>query len=867
MKLFQNKGENKPTKVKKIKRKRTREEKKLRNRRILNAFVILIIVLGITGLTVAGTIGYSIISSSTITIDEEDFVSHESTAIYDRHGDLVTRIGENRVNITYEDIPQVLIDAFISVEDSRFFEHPGFDIPRFTKAFLENIQSMSFEQGGSTFTMQMIKNTKFVTEEQLAEKSIPRKVQEIYFSLQIEKLIPKKRIFELYINKINFGGPARGAEAAAEYYFNKSAKDLTLSEAAMLAGVINLPNDYNPYYNIDWATGRRDNTLSLMEQHGYITEEERIIASRIKVEDLLVGEAVDLSTAISPPLQSYIDEVIKEAQRLTGDDPYLKAMNIYTAMDPITQAAADAVIREESVWFPDPYMQTGFAVVSNSTGEIVALGAGRGRTGQRTFSFATDARKQPGSSIKVIIDYALGFEYAGISTSHTELDDRTTWLGTSVGITNATNTYIGDVSIQRAVSASLNVPAVKVLRKVVGAVGNEKVIEFLKQIGFDEHTAEYFNEQYAIGGSDLVTSPLQMAAAQAMLFNNGVYMQPHTIRSIEYIDGKTPPFVPTYTGTQVISPAAAWLIADIMEGSVSNPVYVSGPGALRKSYPVYAKSGTSDWSTDGLKYGIPRGANKDNWINGSTSQFTIATWIGYDTPIAGADTYLTNYKYRLNIPGQIGSLMLDALQKSYGTPGPIVKPGDVGSIRHVKGTWPYMAVPAWCPDGMAVSGSVKAGTANVVPWPTPSIDALSSFSSNVMANSNTSATIWTEWAPLSATMPTVIEPTSYLLASGRYGTREFSKTWVDGVVRYQYDVVDASGNTIYSHASTTPVSTRTIDLSSLPNGTHTLTIKGYYSYSIAPVHSNFVDTTVTVTVSRPVTPPPVEPPIVTPPTP
>ena len=233
-------------------------------------------------------------------ISLNDFEGLESSQIYDQDGILITELGAYlRENITYEDMPNSLVDAFVAIEDSRYFEHPGFDVPRFAKAALENLKSKSFGQGGSTFTMQLVKNTYFQVDDlensTIAEKSVDRKVQEIWTALKLEKQIDKKQIFQLYLNKLNFGGNIRGVQKAAQYYFGKDAKDLSLGESALLAGIINRPNAYNPYENLDYATNRRNTVLDMMVYHGYITEMEADLAKSIRVEDLLVGEDYTIS--------------------------------------------------------------------------------------------------------------------------------------------------------------------------------------------------------------------------------------------------------------------------------------------------------------------------------------------------------------------------------------------------------------------------------------------------------------------------------------------------------------------------------------------------------------------------------------------
>ena len=185
-----------------------------------------------------------------------------------------------------------------------------------------------------------MKNTYFQVDDlensTIAEKSVDRKVQEIWTALKLEKLIDKKQIFQLYSNKLNFGGNIRGVQKAAQYYFGKDAKDLSLSESALLAGIINRPNAYNPYENLDYATNRRNTVLDMMVYHGYISELEADLAKSIRVEDLLVGEDYTISES-GGPYQAYVDAVIEEVKQITGKDPALTPMKVYTNMDRTVQ--------------------------------------------------------------------------------------------------------------------------------------------------------------------------------------------------------------------------------------------------------------------------------------------------------------------------------------------------------------------------------------------------------------------------------------------------------------------------------------------------------------------------------------------------
>ena len=315
-------------------KERKKQSKKQKRFAVITAILVVLVCIEII-VCACGVVLLDRMVSNAPTLDVSDFVGEESSRIYDDSGALITEIGTYyRENITYDKCPESLVDAFLSVEDSRFFTHFGFDIPRFTKAIIENLKSHDFSQGGSTFTMQLVKNTYFTVDNGDSSvertKSIEYKVQQIWLSIKLEKLLNKKEIFQLYMNKLNFGGRIRGVQKASKYYFGKDCTELTLTESAMLAGIVNLPNGYNPYYHLEEATTRRNTVLDLMEYHGYLTSDECELAKTVKVEDELVGENYVSNTEISTDnqYQSYIDAVLDEAEAMTGQDPTIKGMQI-----------------------------------------------------------------------------------------------------------------------------------------------------------------------------------------------------------------------------------------------------------------------------------------------------------------------------------------------------------------------------------------------------------------------------------------------------------------------------------------------------------------------------------------------------------
>lgn len=666
----------------------------------------------------------------------------EPTVLLDSDGNVFKELTTEdglRENVSYEDVPQVVIDAFLAVEDSRFFKHNGFDLPRFIKSMLENLKSMSFAQGGSTLTMQMIDVTHTTTtQDQSKLEKIYAKIQEIFLAMDAESSTSKKDIMMKYLNYINFGGPARGIQKGASYYFGKDVSQLNLSEAAFLAGVINSPNGFNPYYDYESATERRNTTLDLMLYHGYITQEEHDLAVGTELAFQLNG-AIQFNTA---PYLSYIDKVAEEVQELTGKNIYEGNMIIQTYMDRESQDLADAILNGEGgVNFPvnDELFQTGFALVDNTNLGIVALGGGRGYDGDDRLSRAFGVQHQTGSSIKPIMEYCLTFDYLGWATSHILADIPMYYSGTNIPLGNADGQFRGDVTFESAVANSWNTTAVQALQDVINVIGVNRVIEHMQKLGFVKFfpetpyavTSETFSTGLGIGGSEMTSTPLEMAGAYATFANGGNFTKPHTVKSIEYRDGSSEAFTPTYETVNVISPQAAYLMSSILEKSVSNN-YANLQQIMKSNYKVYAKTGTSDWADQGLAYGIPETAMKDKWLISYTSKYTVAAWAGYDEPVAGKNTYFDNTKMLLNVPGQICRKMFDLVHTD-NYPADIQMPSGIVTINHVLGAFDggYYAVPDGTPADLTTSGLIKSEYASLKGLTADPVSNLDSFTAQV----------------------------------------------------------------------------------------------------------------------------------------
>ncbi len=714
--------------------------------KVLNSIIIVVLSLVLVGSVSAFYLLDSILNDPTApNYDGSSLDKQESSVIYDSDGNVILELSSEdgiRENVSYEEVPQTVIDAFLAVEDSRFFKHNGFDLPRFIKSAINNLKNGDLGQGGSTLTMQMI-DVSHMSELEPAGNTfvkIARKVQEIFLSMQAESHISKKQILEKYLNLINFGGPARGIQKGAQYYFGKDISQVTLSEAAFLAGVINAPNAFDPYYNYDQAIERRNDTLYQMLYNGYITEEEYELAYNTELAFQLNGPTVFETS----PYLSYIDKVRAEITELTGGlDPTVVGMEIYTSMDRGAQELAAQILNGAAgINYPanDELFQVGFSLMNNQNGEIIALGGGRGYDGDNRRNRAYGVTKQSGSAIKPLIDYCLTFDYLGWATDHVLLDAPMKYRGTNTPFYNADGLNRGDVTYQYAVAMSLNTTAITALQELCDTIGVDKVIEHMKKLGFsafENLQPEDFSFGYGIGGSDMVTTPVEMAGAFSIFANEGNYIKPHTIRKIVFKDGKTEPIEPVYDEVNVISPQAAYLMSLLLEDAVSTN-WQNLLQIMISPYPVYGKTGTTDWAKDGLAYGIPEVAMKDKWMVVYTSKYTAATWAGYDEPVAGKMTYFDTAKMLLNVPGQINKKLFDFIHQN-NIPSAIAQPEGITSITHVKGAFDdgYYAVPEGTPDEMITTGLIKKEFANLKELTPDTLSDLKEFDAELEKDSST----------------------------------------------------------------------------------------------------------------------------------
>ena len=617
-----------------------------RRRKIISLLLIFVLTIGIIALSCFCAFMIYVKSQADPKYENAKLNTIEISRIYDKDGNEYAKIGEeNREKVKYEQLPEVLVDAIIATEDARFYQHNGFDAPRFLKASIGQVAGQSGAGGASTLTMQVVKNsfTDKYGEKTSGIEGITRKFEDIYLAVfKLEKEYSKEEIIEFYVNNHFLGGNIYGVQEAAITYFGKSVTDLNLSEAAILAGMFKSPNAFKPTTNPENAAARRKTVLRLMRRHGYITAEEEEIANSIPVETL----TANATYASENPYQGYIDYVVDELKERFGVNPYTTPLLVYTNLDRGRQNAVNSVLNGETYTWKDDLVQAGVAVLDSETGKVWAIGNGRNIRSRSNgtidqFNFATDIRRQPGSTAKPLFDYGPGIEYNNWSTAQI-FDDAPYSYSNGKSISNWDNSYMGRQTLRTVLSQSRNIPALKAFqlvddakkRKFVTSLGIEPEIcakgydynlETDKCINADDasdtHEPYTIHEAHAIGAFTGV-SPLQMAGAYAAFSNGGYYNEPHAVNKIIYRQSKEEiEYKPVKR--QVMSDATAYMISSVLQN-------VSLTGGT--PHNVAAKTGTTNYDDKTMDdYDMPWDAVRDSWVVGYSTKTVIGLWYGYDS--------------------------------------------------------------------------------------------------------------------------------------------------------------------------------------------------------------------------------------------
>lgn len=543
----------------------------------------------------------------------------QSTVIYDSNGEVASKISAlKNEGVKIEEVPDHVKNAVVAIEDHRFYEHDGVDLVGISRAFVQNVKAGSIVEGGSTITQQLTKNALLST-----EKTYKRKLEEFFLAREIEKQYSKDEIMQMYLNRIYFGNGSWGIKRAAMGYFGKDVKDLTISEAAMLAGLIKAPSSLDPYKNYEKAEERRDVVLLMMKTHGFIKEEEYKKA---------VAEKVALNENGGDPLRGqypyYLDHVIDEAIKkygLTQEEILTGGLQIYTELDVTMQSAVEATYAKDEI-FPKgtdkQIVQSGAALIDPKTGGIRALVGGRGEHVFRGYNRATQLKAQPGSTMKPLAVFAPAVEdgwEVTVMLKDEELDFK------DYKPENYNGKYNGEVPMYEALKDSLNVPAVWLLNEI----GIVKGMDSVKKFGIDLDPQQDRNLGLALGGLSTGVSPVTMAEAYSAFANAGERHESHAITKIVDKEGNT---IAEYKGekSQAISKETAEKITTMLLGVVQEG---TGKGAQIPGRELAGKTGSTQVPIEGIK------GTKDQWFVGYTPQLVGAVWVGYDK--TDKDHYLT----------------------------------------------------------------------------------------------------------------------------------------------------------------------------------------------------------------------------------
>ena len=605
-------------------------------KKALKVAIILFLLLCVIGAGIVAGIFFGLFGDDFEITKEELEVGAANSVVVDANGAVIANLSgdEKRKVITLEDMSEYLPKAYVAIEDERFYSHHGVDWRRTAGAIFNTIFRGGSSYGGSTITQQLVKN---ITDDDESQglAGIYRKIREWAKAYQVERMISKDQILELYLNILYVGGEGNlhGVELGAEYYFNKSAKDLTLAECAFMAGINTSPSTYNPFNestdNTERINNRTKTVLAKMLELGSISQEEYDTAiaevdSGLKFSKGDVSTSSNYSYHTDAVLDQVINQVMEErgvSRQIAENYVYSSGLTIYSTVDESIQARVEEEYKkdkyivegrdkDENGNLINEHTQSGMAVIDYKTGNVVAVAGGLGEKEGSGWNRATQMKKQTGSSIKMIADVVPGLE-EGVITPSTRYIDEKTDFGNNYIPKDEDDYDNNDMDIREFIRKSKNIPAVKIMKELTP----KTALEYLQKMGLNSLDEE--DDQVlalAIGGMTHGASPLEMASAYGTIANDGVYITPTFYTKVVDSSGNTV-LTPNQEETRVFSEQTAYLAKQIgMEptksGGTATYCRISG-------MDVVAKTGTTD-------------NNNDRWLCGFTPYYAAATWFGYD---------------------------------------------------------------------------------------------------------------------------------------------------------------------------------------------------------------------------------------------
>ncbi|CTM11801.1 penicillin-binding protein 1a [Streptococcus pneumoniae] len=676
--------------------------------RLIKYLSISFLSLVIAAIVLGGGVFFYYVSKAP-SLSESKLVATTSSKIYDNKNQLIADLGsERRVNAQANDIPTDLVKAIVSIEDHRFFDHRGIDTIRILGAFLRNLQSNSL-QGGSTLTQQLIKLTYFSTS--TSDQTISRKAQEAWLAIQLEQKATKQEILTYYINKVYMSNGNYGMQTAAQNYYGKDLNNLSLPQLALLAGMPQAPNQYDPYSHPEAAQDRRNLVLSEMKNQGYISAEQYEKAVNTPITDGLQS----LKSASNYPayMDNYLKEVINQVEEETGYNLLTTGMDVYTNVDQEAQKHLwDIYNTDKYVAYPDDELQVASTIVDVSNGKVIAQLGARHQASNVSFGTnqAVETNRDWGSTMKPITDYAPAIEYGVYDSTATMVNDIPyNYPGTSTPVYNWDRAYFGNITLQYALQQSRNVPAVETLNKV----GLDRAKNFLNGLGIDYPDMHYSNaisSNTTESNKQYGASSEKMAAAFAAFANGGIYHKPMYINKIVFSDGSEKEF--SDAGTRAMKETTAYMMTEMMKTVLA---YGIGRGAYLPWLPQAGKTGTSNYTDDEIEKYIKNTGYvaPDEMFVGYTRKYSMAVWTGYSnrlTPIVGDGFLVAAKVYR----SMISYLSEDDQPGDWTMPDGLFRNGEFVFQNNAKNTWNNSATQQTqtveTPSTTAESSTTQAST-------------------------------------------------------------------------------------------------------------------------------------------------------------
>ena len=591
----------------------------MKGRKVIKGIHITLAVL--FALFLAGVIAVVVIVATGPSLDD---VSAEPsgylTSVLDDSGETILTLAGTEANRIYADLDQIPDDlehAVVAIEDERFYSHHGIDIKGIGRAIVKDITSLSLSQGASTITQQLIKNNVLTswTEEDSVGDKVVRKVRELYMALVLEQRESKEWILENYLNTINLGGGTWGVEAASLKYFGKDVSELNLAECAVLAGITKSPTAYNPLLHPDKSRQRFELVLKKMLELGYITQAEYEEALADDVYERIEANHTEGGAEIF----SYFEDELIEAvvsdlidagytEEKSWDLIYRGGLTIYSTQNSSMQAILEEVINDDD-FYADEDVQASIVLMDASSGAVKAIVGGRGeKTASLVYSHATDSIRQPGSTIKILGEYAAGLDTGKFTLGSSYTDEPTTYSD-GTNINNSSKNYKGYTTVRKAIASSLNTVAYDTFMEV----GVDQVWSYLMDFGLDTLSSEDKVEALALGGTSGGVTNLEMTAAYNAIAAGGIYREPYYYTQILDHDGNVL-LSKTAESHRVISETTAALLTSAMEDVIE---YGTGTDADFSGMAIAGKSGTTN-------------DIRDAWFVGYSPYYTCGVWGGYD---------------------------------------------------------------------------------------------------------------------------------------------------------------------------------------------------------------------------------------------